>query len=110
MVPQLAPLFARMTTHVVEHRFTANEALSFFERHLTQVSEDALASPISPAFNFEALRQPDVYWSLLSPDDCRFWSDYQVPPRSWHKAMLLNLAQMTVGWRVLWFVRHRLRV
>ncbi len=110
VVPQLAPLFARMTTHVVDQRFTAGEALSFFDKHLTQVPDQVLASPVALQPWFQALRQPDLYWSLLNPDDRSLWSDYRVAPRPWYREMLLKLARTTAGWKVLWSVRHALRI
>ena len=111
MVPQLAPLFARMTTHVVNQRFTAGEALSFFDKHLTRLSEPLLASPVAPRPPcFEALRQPDLYWSHLTAEDRRLWSDHKVPPRPWYRKLLLKLASTELGWRVLWSVRRTLHI
>ena len=38
----LAPLFDRMTTHDLTRRFTADEALEFFQNEYSQLTEEQL--------------------------------------------------------------------
>ncbi len=68
-MPPLAPLFARMTTHDIERRFTASEALAFFQEHLASHSEDVLNTSIAPTWTFDMLDNPDLYWKHLAPAD-----------------------------------------
>lgn len=47
MVPALAPLFDGMTTHVLSHRFTAQEALDFFKGNVKSQPQDVLDTPVT---------------------------------------------------------------
>ena len=44
-----------MTTHVVGERFTAAEALSFYEGHLSQLPGNLLVHPLTLSLSFEPL-------------------------------------------------------
>ncbi|KAI0363257.1 hypothetical protein BV20DRAFT_975879 [Pilatotrama ljubarskyi] len=46
-VPLLAPLFDRMTTHVISQRFTAEEALAFLDRIAADLPEDVCGTPVT---------------------------------------------------------------
>ncbi len=80
MVPPLAALCAKMTTWKVKERFTAAEALSFYVDHVSPL-RDERAVALEPSF--EHMRDPDVYWSLLSPGDRHRWRTYKVPKQSY---------------------------
>ncbi|KAH9944554.1 uncharacterized protein BXZ73DRAFT_39250, partial [Epithele typhae] len=54
-VPSLAPLFDRMTTHVVRERFTAEESLHFLQDTTAKLSEAALDTKF--------VLVPDRIWS-----------------------------------------------
>ena len=110
MVPALAPLFAMVTTHVVGERFTAAEALSFYKEHLSQLQEDLLAHPLTLSLSFEPLRDPDVYWSLLAPQDRQRWQLYRVPPKSWSRRLLTRVVESDLGWRLVRAVRRVLNI
>ncbi len=110
VVPQLAPLFARMSTHVVEQRFTATEALSFFDMNLTRLPEQIEASPVVLEPGFEVLRDPDLYWSILSANDRLVWREYRVPPRSWIQRLLTWFARNRTAWKLLRSVRRFLYI
>lgn len=64
MVPQLAPFFARMITHVVEQRFTAAEVLALFDEHLAKLPDQTLGAPVVLNPSFEALHDPELYRSI----------------------------------------------
>ncbi|KAL1942080.1 hypothetical protein VTO73DRAFT_6610 [Trametes versicolor] len=77
VVPPLAPLFARMTTHVIDQRFTASEALVFYDEHLAHLSEVVLETGIVAEPSFEPLNYPDLYWKQLGTGDRERWSQYR---------------------------------
>ena len=110
MVPALAPLFAMMTTHVVGERFRAAEALSFYKEHLSQLPEVLLTHPLTLSLSFEPLRDPDVYWSLLAPQDRQRWQLYRVPPRSLGQRFLARVVESDLGWTLVRAVRRMLNV
>lgn len=76
----LAPLLDKMTTIDIENRFTAAEALHFFEEMLPTVAEDQL--------NLEEYRDPeghvryDLYnrWQDLPENFQQKWSAYRQLP------------------------------
>ncbi|KAI0675107.1 kinase-like domain-containing protein [Trametes maxima] len=88
-IPALAPLFARMTTHVLSERFTAAESLEFFDSMIWQeLSETERSRPLGLEFTWTDVRYPDIYWSKLSISDRTRWKDYQVPPKSLGRRVL----------------------
>ncbi|TBU48608.1 hypothetical protein BD309DRAFT_949131 [Dichomitus squalens] len=110
VVPELAPLFARMTTHIIDQRFTAAEALSFYNEHLSRLPDDLLAHPLTLFTSFEPLCDPDVYWSLLSSEDRGRWHAFRVPPRSWGHRLLAWIAETDLGWKILRAARRMLNL
>lgn len=72
-----------MTTHVIDQRFTASEALVFYNEHLAHLSEEVLETGIVAEPSFEPLNYPDLYWKQLGTGDRERWSQYRVPPRPW---------------------------
>lgn len=90
-----------MTTWKVAERFTAAEALSFFSPSL-----DERAIALEPSF--EHMRDPDVYWSLLSPGDRHRWRMYKVPQKSWGRKVLLALTERGICWQFLSFMRRKM--
>ncbi|KAF8875326.1 hypothetical protein CPB84DRAFT_1796562 [Gymnopilus junonius] len=79
--PFLAPLLDRMTTRDLERRFTALEALQFFEDMLSRMTETQLATPFWDD-NFEVYLPFDKYdrWVNLPPDFTKTWAIYKEPP------------------------------
>ena len=59
-MPALAALFDRMTTHVYEQRFTAQEAQAFLRNQASHLTSEDLATPIELAPRWEALENTDV--------------------------------------------------
>lgn len=75
----LAPLLDKMTTSEIENRFTAAEALHFFEEMLPELTEDQL--------NLEEYLNPEGYisyeydrWRDLPEDFQRKWAPYRQSP------------------------------
>lgn len=80
MVPALAPLFDGMTTHVLSHRFTAQEALDFFKGNVKSQPQDVLDTPVTLRIEYETMINPDLYWLKLAPSVQAHWSRFRAPP------------------------------
>ncbi|KAI0368359.1 hypothetical protein BV20DRAFT_969419 [Pilatotrama ljubarskyi] len=79
-IPVLAPLLAKMVSHIPSARFTAAEALTYVTECKASFSVDDLAKPLPDK------RRTFFYhdwWDKLNPDDRQRWELYAVPPRSW---------------------------
>ncbi|KAI0355652.1 hypothetical protein OH77DRAFT_1424594 [Trametes cingulata] len=109
-IPAMAPFLARMTTHVVEERFTAVEALTFFKQHLGHLPDEVLVSEVTLERSLIPLEHPDKYWCLLRPEQQEAWSQYRVPPMTWPNKLMLRLASLPYGWHVMRAVRRTLRL
>ncbi len=109
-MPEFAALFARMTTHVVDRRFTAAEALAFFQDHFGDLSDDVLATHLVLMPSIEPLKDPEEYWSLLGAEDSERWKGFRVPKRSWTQRLLQWVEETAVGWKLLRAVRGVLHI
>ncbi|KAI0332318.1 hypothetical protein GY45DRAFT_1274190 [Cubamyces sp. BRFM 1775] len=109
-MPLLAVLFSRMTTHVVDDRFTAAEALAFFRELEANLSPDVLDRSVTLKADYDALDDPEVYWSRLSPEDATKWQSQRPPPLTWPYRFLRWLNSTRLGWDALPFVRRTLRI
>ncbi|KAI0355650.1 hypothetical protein OH77DRAFT_1424591 [Trametes cingulata] len=111
IVPTMAPLFARMTTHAVEQRFTALEALKFCRTHLEGLPDEVTRRKVVLKDSFDPLGDPDKYWQLLGPEDEARWSGYRVPARPLGQRVLIWFAEsLPYALRILFAVRRVLRV
>ncbi|KAI0675122.1 kinase-like domain-containing protein [Trametes maxima] len=110
IVPTLAPLLAGMTTHVIERRFTASEALDFYREHLGQLPEETLATRVATSAEWDGMNDPDVYWRLLTPEHQDRWSHLRVPRKPWKHKVLERIASIPYGWQVLHALRCWLHV
>ena len=87
-MPELAALFAGMTTHIASRCFIASEALTFFQDHSSGLPDDVLATPLLLMLSFEPFNDLDVYWSLLNAEDSEKWKDFRILTRSWSQKLL----------------------
>ncbi|KAH9859035.1 hypothetical protein C2E23DRAFT_31053 [Lenzites betulinus] len=88
VVPLLAPLLGKMTTHVVRDRYTAEEALAFFTELRASLSPEALDALIEHEQDFDCVMDPDRYWSQL-PLEFQFrWKTHRPPPVHWLPRLL----------------------
>ncbi|OJT03961.1 hypothetical protein TRAPUB_5354, partial [Trametes pubescens] len=78
-IPFLAPLFDKMTTHVVAERFTAAEAANFIEFAIASVPEASLATPVSLRTEWECFEHPDIYWARTTPAFRDHWAHFRAP-------------------------------
>ena len=99
-----------MTTHVINDRFTAAEALAFFSDIEAQVPSGVLDSSITLKLDYGPLDDPDLYWLRLSPDDRIKWRSHRTPKLSWSTRVLRWLNTTRIGWKTIPFVRRWLDI
>ncbi|PPQ80617.1 hypothetical protein CVT25_001646, partial [Psilocybe cyanescens] len=95
-LPMLAPLLDKMTTWDLNSRFTASEALQFFEERMAELSDEQL----QVIFWDERLRIPyNEYdrWEGLPICFVERWKAYRVAPLPWHMRFLRSLCQRRLG-------------
>ncbi|KAI9067547.1 hypothetical protein FKP32DRAFT_1563515 [Trametes sanguinea] len=109
-VPQLAPLFDKMTTHVVAERLTAAEAAEFVDTIFAQLSDSVLDTPVNLTPNEDCLINPDLYWSQTTPQFRDAWALYKTPGMCFGARLLDWILDKPVGWRTIKFLRRALRI
>ncbi|OSD06696.1 hypothetical protein PYCCODRAFT_1359370 [Trametes coccinea BRFM310] len=109
-VPQLAPLFDKMTTHIAAERLTAPEAAEFVEAIFAPLSDSVLDTPVTLTPNEDCLRNPDLYWSQTTPAFRVAWAPYKTPGTTWGRWLVDWVADKPVGWCILRFTRRTLRI
>ncbi|OSC97447.1 hypothetical protein PYCCODRAFT_1377168 [Trametes coccinea BRFM310] len=109
-IPLLAPLFDRMTTHVVADRLTAAEAAVFIDEIAAQLPDSVLDMPVILARSLDCLDNSDMYWSQTDAEFIAAWASYRTPLASLATRLLDRFIQMPLGWRLVRFVRHTLRI
>lgn len=111
-LPILAPFLDRMTTRHVARRFSASEALQFFEAFQAELSEEQLQTSVS---EHDTLRGEVPYdkfdrWEGLPESFVARWSTFREPGLPWTTKALRLVCNYTVGHMVVQWVRriHRL--
>ncbi|PPQ82539.1 hypothetical protein CVT25_007148 [Psilocybe cyanescens] len=104
-LPLLAPLLDMMTTWDLERRFTASEALQFFEERLSEISEDDL----SFKFFFDTCidQRYNEYnrWENVPPEFAERWKAYKVSPIPWRLKMLRFIYRHSRNGHILPMIR-----
>ena len=72
----LAPLFDRMLTHDLKRRFTADEALEFFQKEYSELTEEQLNDFTPPN---EGGSGSDC-WDYIPPHLAEKWACHRTPP------------------------------
>ncbi len=100
----LAPLMDGMVTWDVRARFTAEQALQFFEQHVSGLDENMLyAIPRNSEY------QEYDYWSELSPDFVRKWAHLRIPPEPITRKMLRWICRYRVCDMLVQRIRRMVR-
>ena len=99
-----------MTTHVMDDRFTAEEAYHFFQAATDQLPEETMKTRFSLEVGFDAMVDSNVYWSKLSPQLRATWIRHRTPPLPWWAILLDRMMSYNIGYRVVAFVRRVLRI
>ncbi|KAH9477406.1 Serine/threonine-protein kinase 1 [Psilocybe cubensis] len=79
----LAPLIDKMTTWDISQRFTASEALIFFEERLAEVPEEELCDYSGAISPHKAYLEWDI-WEDVPAEFAEEWKSYRTPPIPWH--------------------------
>ncbi|EIW63542.1 uncharacterized protein TRAVEDRAFT_17848 [Trametes versicolor FP-101664 SS1] len=110
LIPLLAPLFDKMTTHRVADRFTAAQAAEFIESAFAELPESALMTPVSLKTEWECVDDSDNYWTRTTVEFRKQWAHFRVPSLPWTSKLLMQFASSDMGWSVLCFIRRTLCV
>jgi len=104
IAPFLAPFLDRMITRDVAKRFTAREALNFFEDFSSRLSTSELyEEPSLPSY-----LNPETYnrWAGLSEDFIQQWSLYREPELPWTTKFLRQICDHEWGCAAVQWVRR----
>ncbi|KAF8977776.1 hypothetical protein BDQ17DRAFT_1208576, partial [Cyathus striatus] len=74
-----APLIDKMITRNIGDRFTAPEALQFFAKMRSQLTEAQLSAPFSDVEDSLIYETRD-HWKGLPDDFVKQWAHYKAPP------------------------------
>ncbi|KAG5735775.1 hypothetical protein E4T56_gene7923 [Termitomyces sp. T112] len=106
--PMLAPLFDMMTTRNIPRRFTASEALAFFEEQvqpltpgLEKVGCQSRDSPSYPP-RYDTFDR----WQDLDPEFVKKWAKFRDAPVPFHVRLLRRLCRRSWGWNFVNKVRY----
>ncbi|KAF9011318.1 kinase-like domain-containing protein [Cyathus striatus] len=82
LAPMLAPLIDKMVTRDIRNRFTATQALHFFEEMRTELTEKQLLTHIDISASASLPVHYEIYdrWAGLPSDFIEKWSKYREPP------------------------------
>ncbi|KAF8890496.1 kinase-like domain-containing protein [Infundibulicybe gibba] len=108
-IPLLAPLLDRMTTHVVERRFTASDALEFCESVMESLPQSELEKVLPPKPTDGDPRVVDRR-EKLPADFARAWLAYRETPLSYRIHILRWIGDWQLGWRLLCWIRRTLQI
>ena len=98
----LAPLFDRMTTHIISERFTANEAYDFCEMIRMAYSNEDLEISVSPLLRGHDNQANPRYWDQLDSAFVAKWSFHRTPPKSiWFTVCLWLSDRFDPHWTAL---------
>ncbi|KAF9536586.1 hypothetical protein CPC08DRAFT_677014 [Agrocybe pediades] len=92
-LPVLAPFIDMLTTHKIHQRFTASEALEFFENFYADLSEEELGKYL-PAWDTAPYPRPYYdcdRWASVPPHLAKKWAIYREPPLSLKTRLLRKL-------------------
>ncbi|KAF9553087.1 hypothetical protein CPC08DRAFT_698058 [Agrocybe pediades] len=91
-LPILAPFFDMLTTHKLQHRFTASEALAFFEDFYYNLSDEELQKELwLDGTQLRRAYDDSDRWATVPPELAQKWAKYREPPLSWKTKALRKL-------------------
>ena len=105
----LAPMFDKMTTHILPQRFSAAEAYEFFSALMQELPDSTLNMQVTIAADLEALRS-NAYWERLSPEFCERWAEYRTPRISNTAWLLDRVVSYPLGRRLITSLRRNLHI
>ncbi|KAG6843885.1 hypothetical protein H0H87_012025 [Tephrocybe sp. NHM501043] len=112
VVPMLAPLLDKMTTRNILSRFTASEALEFFEQHvLDSPLQTGKQVPITLPLTVP-LTPYDLHdrWKHLDPAFIQQWAMFREPPLPRHVVYFRRICQSRWGPPLVTWIRRTARL
>ncbi|PPR07269.1 hypothetical protein CVT26_012429 [Gymnopilus dilepis] len=105
-VPFLAPLLDKMTTRILGNRFTASEALDYFNKMYAQLTDAELQQPVREKES-EDFAPYYLYdrWASVPPDFAQNWAHFKEPPIPWTTRALRRICQREWRFHVVAYVR-----
>ncbi|KIJ56991.1 hypothetical protein M422DRAFT_773713 [Sphaerobolus stellatus SS14] len=105
-VPLLAPFFDGLLTDNLSKRFTAPQALAFFENVMSAVSPDVMKEAVP----FPNDPQWDKYdrWAKVPHSIQTQWSSYRISPPSLFTRLLRKICSTRIGLKIMFFIRKTL--
>lgn len=97
----LAPLFNKMITRDVANRFTAHQALVFFEDFRFGMLPLQLNAKLPPAPAIRVNAEKYDRWEGLPQDFIQKWASYREPPIPWLTNSYVEFVSTT--WDTIWF-------
>ncbi|KAH9847133.1 hypothetical protein C2E23DRAFT_742365, partial [Lenzites betulinus] len=111
VVPLLAPLLGKMTTHVVRDRFTAEEALAFLTEIRASLPPEIIDVLIEHDADFDCIMDPNRYWSQLPLEFQSRWKTHRRPlPVHWLPRLLRWICGTVTGYAMVARVRRCLKI
>ncbi|RDX44624.1 hypothetical protein OH76DRAFT_1359251 [Lentinus brumalis] len=112
-IPEFATLFDQMTTHVIHDRFTASEALAYFDQAVSRLPDHTLQSQIvldiDSDWEWDYEEKAKRYWSFIPFELAATWVEYRTSPSSLETRFLRYIFGYRVGRYLLRYVRRTLR-
>ncbi len=110
LVPLLAPLISKMTTHVIDDRWSAEEAFVFYSDILAGLSPAILDSRVYLSWDRGPVDNPDLYWSRLSPEFQSSWNTHRSPSISLFTRALRWANTTDIGYSLTTFICRYLQI
>ncbi|KAI0630180.1 hypothetical protein C8Q77DRAFT_1219795 [Trametes polyzona] len=104
-IPMLAPLFGKMTTHIISDQFSAAETLKFFHRIEADVTPEILQSIVTLEQDYMTMNDPSLYWSCTMPEFQSVWRSHRPPPLMLCICLLRWLGSTAIGYKLISSVR-----
>ncbi|KAI9001344.1 hypothetical protein BD414DRAFT_378902, partial [Trametes punicea] len=105
----LAPLFDRMTMHIIVQWFTTLEALDLLNIVISRLPSDAWTIPLALESDWSCCGYEGPYWTQTPPGLLSLRARYEMPPFGYTARLLGRLCAVPTRWRVTRAVRRVLR-
>ena len=110
VIPALAAMFDRMTTHVHSQRFTAQEARNFLREEIHLLPCHIITAALDLIPQWLAMTNSGIYWSKVPPHLQGCWRHYRTPPPSWWLKVLTWIMKFPICCRIIVFVRRAVKI
>ncbi|OBZ77041.1 hypothetical protein A0H81_03750 [Grifola frondosa] len=109
-INMLAPLFDRMTTHVISQRFTAAQAYAFWIEFVRSLSDEELSAEVTVSIYGDDKMTVEECWNRIPPAFAKLWSHYRSPSIPNSIRLLHWVCSYETGARFVRYVRKTFRI